>query len=87
MLILLMAISSILTFYETIKICHGNFKALLKFALIINGACGYTKIDYHHKKNRAVLGDIPFIQVVQEDNVTEKDENGIYPMSAPRFFG
>ena len=39
------------------------------------------------KKNSAVLGNIPFIQVLQEDNVTEKDENGIYQISASRFFG
>jgi predicted AAA+ superfamily ATPase len=54
--------------------------------LLVEAKLSSSKIDYHHKKNRTVLGDIPFIQVLQENNVAEKHENGIYQMSASRFF-
>ena len=54
--------------------------------LLVEAKFSSSKIDYHHKKNRAVLGNIPFVQVLQENNVTEKYEDGIYQMSASRFF-
>ncbi|MCD6224355.1 MAG: ATP-binding protein [Deltaproteobacteria bacterium] len=54
--------------------------------LLVEARFSSSKIDYHHKKNRAVLGNIPFVQVLQENNVTEKYEDGIYQMSASRFF-
>lgn len=45
-----------------------------------------SSIDYHHKKNRAVLGDIPFVQIVLEDNIAEMRDKGLCQMSAARFF-
>jgi hypothetical protein len=45
-----------------------------------------STIDYHHCKNRNILGGIPFIQVVRQENVAEKREGGLYQMSASRFF-
>ena len=54
--------------------------------LLVEVKLSSSKIDYHHKKNSAVLGNIPFVQVLQENNIAEKYENGIYQMSASRFF-
>ena len=54
--------------------------------LLLEAKFSSSKIDYHHKKNRAVLGNIPFVQVLQENNVAEKYKEGIYQMSASRFF-
>ena len=54
--------------------------------LLVEAKLSSSKIDYHHKKNRAVLGNIPFVQVLQENNIAEKHEEGIYQMSASRFF-
>lgn len=46
----------------------------------------HSTIDYHHQKNRETLGDIPFIQIVLENNIAELDKNGLCQMSASRFF-
>ncbi|MBW2741890.1 MAG: hypothetical protein JRE64_24280 [Deltaproteobacteria bacterium] len=45
-----------------------------------------SAIDYHHRKNRNTLGGISFIQVVRQENIAEKRENGLYQISASRFF-
>ena len=45
-----------------------------------------SAIDFHHKKNRKVLGNIPFIQIVLENNIAELDKDGNCQMSASRFF-
>jgi len=46
----------------------------------------HSTIDYHHRKNRKILGDIPFVQVVRQENIAERKEPGLYQMSASRFF-
>lgn len=45
-----------------------------------------SPIDYQHKKHRQVLGEIPFVQIVQEENIAEISAPGLYQMSASRFF-
>jgi len=45
-----------------------------------------SAIDYHHKKNRKTLGNIPFVQIVLENNIAELDKDGMCQMSASRFF-
>ena len=45
-----------------------------------------SAIDYHHKKNRKALGNIPFVQIVLENNIAELDKDGMCQMSASRFF-
>ena len=48
--------------------------------LLVEAKLSHSSIDYHHKKNRQVLGDIPFIQIVREENIAEKQEVGLYQM-------
>ena len=54
--------------------------------LMLEAKFSRSAIDYHHRKNRNILGGIPFIQVVRQENVAEKREGGLYQMSASRFF-
>ena len=54
--------------------------------LLVEVKLSRSSIAYHHKKNRQALGDIPFIQIVREENIAEKQEKGLYQMSASRFF-
>lgn len=54
--------------------------------LMVESKFSRSTIDYHHRKNRNVLGGIPFIQVVRQENIAEKREDGLYQMSASRFF-
>jgi predicted AAA+ superfamily ATPase len=45
-------------------------------------------IESHHLKNRELLGDdVPFIQIVRQDNVAEKLQPKVFQLSASRFFG
>jgi len=39
-----------------------------------------------NRKNRKVLGNIPFVQIVLENNIAELDKDGNCQMSASRFF-
>ncbi|MBT4091177.1 MAG: ATP-binding protein [Deltaproteobacteria bacterium] len=55
--------------------------------LLIEAKTSKSTIEYHHLKNREVLSRIPFIQIVRENNVAEKREDGVYQLSASRFFG
>jgi len=55
--------------------------------LLVEIKLSRSSIAYQHKKHRHVLGDIPFIQLVLEDDVAEQSEPGVYQMSASRFFG
>jgi predicted AAA+ superfamily ATPase len=44
-------------------------------------------IESHHLKNRELLGDdVPFIQIVRQDNVAEKLQPKVFQLSASRFF-
>jgi predicted AAA+ superfamily ATPase len=44
-------------------------------------------IEPHHLQNRAFLGkDVPFVQIVRENNVAEKLGTMVYQISASRFF-
>jgi len=54
--------------------------------LMIEAKLCRASIDYHHRKSRDILGGIPFIQVVKQEDVAEKKEQGLYQMSASRFF-
>ena len=54
--------------------------------LLVEVKLNRSAIDYHHRKNQKVLGDIPFIQIVQENNIPELDKDGNCQMSASRFF-
>jgi len=55
--------------------------------LLVEIKLSRSSIAYQHKKHRHVLGDIPFIQLVLEEDVAEQSEPGVYQMSASRFFG
>ena len=54
--------------------------------LLVEVKLSRTTIDYHHKKNRKALGNIPFVQFVLENNIAELDPDGNCQMSASRFF-
>ncbi len=54
--------------------------------LLIEVKLKRSPIEYQHKKHSQLLGDIPFIQIVHEENVAEKCGSGLYQMSASRFF-
>ncbi len=54
--------------------------------MLIETKLSRSSIEYHHRKIRSLLGDIPFIQIVREDGVAEKREQGVYQMAASRFF-
>jgi hypothetical protein len=54
--------------------------------LLAEAKLSRTAIDYHHKKNSRILGDIPFVQIVKEEGVAEKREGHFYQISASRFF-
>ncbi|MEA3333874.1 MAG: AAA family ATPase [Pseudomonadota bacterium] len=54
--------------------------------LLVEVKLSRTAIDYHHKKNRKALGNIPFVQIVLENNIAELDPEGNCQMSASRFF-
>ncbi|MCP4681533.1 MAG: hypothetical protein GY864_04295 [Desulfobacterales bacterium] len=54
--------------------------------MLIETKLSRSSIEYYHRKNRNLLGDIPFIQIVREESIAEKREQGIYQMSASRFF-
>ncbi len=54
--------------------------------LLAEAKVSRSEIAYHHKKHRTVLGNIPFIQIVLEENVAEKLQPGIFQMSASRLF-
>ena len=56
--------------------------------MLIEAKNSKTSIEYHHRKNREVLGkNIPFVQVVAENKIAEKREKYLYQISASRFFG
>ena len=54
--------------------------------LMVEAKLSRSTIDYHHRKNRNTLGDISFVQVVRQENIAEKREDGLYQISASRFF-
>jgi len=57
--------------------------------LMVEAKLSRSTIDYHHRKNRDIrdiLGGISFVQVVRQENIAEKREDGLYQMSASRFF-
>ena len=54
--------------------------------LMVEAKLSRSVIDYHHRKNRNTLGGISFVQVVRQENIAEKRENGLYQISASRFF-
>ncbi|MEA1991011.1 MAG: DUF4143 domain-containing protein, partial [Thermodesulfobacteriota bacterium] len=54
--------------------------------LMVEAKLSRSTIDYHHRKNRNTLGGISFVQVVRQENIAEKREDGLYQISASRFF-
>jgi len=54
--------------------------------MMLEAKLSSTTIDYHHRKNRKLLGSVPFVQVVRQDNIAEKREDGLYQISASRLF-
>jgi len=54
--------------------------------LMIEAKLSRSSIDYHHRKSKDMLGGVPFLQVVRQENVAEKREKGLYQISASRFF-
>jgi predicted AAA+ superfamily ATPase len=45
-------------------------------------------IEYHHLKNRDLFGkDVAFVQIVKETGIAEKRGDGVFQVSASRFFG
>jgi predicted AAA+ superfamily ATPase len=54
--------------------------------LLVEAKLSRTSIDFHHKKTRQLFNGIPFVQIVKEEMITEKRSDGIYQMSASRFF-
>ena len=54
--------------------------------LMVEAKLSRSAIDYHHRKNRNTLGGISFVQVVRQENIAEKREDGLYQISASRFF-
>ncbi len=54
--------------------------------LMVEAKLSRSVIDYHHRKNRNTLGGISFVQIVRQENIAEKRENGLYQISASRFF-
>jgi hypothetical protein len=54
--------------------------------LMVEAKFSRSVIDYHHSKNRNTLGGISFVQVVRQENIAEKREDGLYQISASRFF-
>ena len=55
--------------------------------LMIEVKVGRSDVAYHHLKNRELLDKIPFVQLVQENGIAEKKEEGVYQISASRFLG
>jgi len=53
--------------------------------LIIEVKSTRQKIERHHYTSAKKLGNIPVLQIVRENNIVEKHENG-YQVSASRFF-
>ncbi len=53
--------------------------------LLVEVKLSRSSVDYHHRKNRKTLGNIPFIQLVLESNIAEKNDDGTCQMSASRF--
>jgi len=54
--------------------------------LMLETKMTHGPIDYHHRKNQETLGNIPFVQVVREENIAEKRAGGLYQISASRLF-
>ncbi len=54
--------------------------------LLIEVKLKRSSIAFQHTKHCQILGDIPFIQIVLEENVAEKTGYGMFQMSASRFF-
>ena len=54
--------------------------------LLIEVKLKRSSIAFQHKKHCQVLGDIPFMQIILEENVAEKTGDGMFQMSASRFF-
>ncbi|MFH1428435.1 MAG: hypothetical protein ABIH39_01705, partial [Candidatus Margulisiibacteriota bacterium] len=53
--------------------------------LIIEVKMKKQKVEHHHYHYAQILGNIPVLQIVMENNIAEKYENG-YQVSASRFF-
>jgi len=55
--------------------------------LLIEVKLKKQSIESHHYKNAKILGGIPIVQIVLEEQIAEKYENGTaYQISASRFF-
>lgn len=54
--------------------------------MMLEAKLSRAPIDYHHRKNRELLWSIPFVQVVRQDNIAEKREDGLFQISASRLF-
>jgi uncharacterized protein len=54
--------------------------------LLIETKLRREPIEHHHRKNRELLGDIPFVQLVREEGIAQKCEPGLYRISASRLF-
>jgi hypothetical protein len=45
------------------------------------------KIESSHYYHSAMLGNIPFVQIVKESGIAIKERKNFYCISASRFFG
>lgn len=54
--------------------------------LIIEVKAGRHKIENHHYRRSAELGNIPVVQIVRESKIAEKYDKKGYQISASRFF-
>lgn len=54
--------------------------------LLIEAKLSFSPIESHHLRYARLLGDIPFIQVVFQDKVTEVYKSKAFQVSAGRFF-
>ncbi len=53
--------------------------------LLLEVKLSQSSIDYHHKKTMQLF-NIPFVQIVREENIARKHGDGLYQISASRFF-
>ena len=54
--------------------------------LLLEAKFGSTAISPHHEKQRKMLGNIPFVQIVHENKIMKNPGHGVYIVSASRFF-
>lgn len=45
-----------------------------------------SDIANHHRKHSTLLGDVPFVQIVLEENILQKKDKCFFQVSASRFF-